>query len=87
MVNHVLHLGIAIETILGIVTSYVYWIGIGIFTRPVAQPHFMVPAFSYFCIIVYYDECRKYFLREGRIRDPETGKVKFVGWVTRNTFY
>jgi hypothetical protein len=81
-----LTISIGIETAIGIICSYVYWIGIGINTRPVAQPHFIVPAFSYFTLILLYDETRKYFLRKG-IDKSVKGKVKYTGWIARNTFY
>ena len=77
--------GIAIETATGLITTYVYQIGIGIYTRMLAPAHFIVPAMAYFTIILFYDETRKVFLRRGIKR--ENGKVKFTGWITRNTFY
>lgn len=84
-VNQMLTFGIFVEVAIGVITSYVYWIGIGIGTRPVAQPHFMVPAFTYFFLILLYDEVRKVFLRRGIHK--EKGKVKIKGWIARNTFY
>jgi hypothetical protein len=84
-VNNQLIFGIFIETACGIITSYIYQIGIGIFTRAVAPAHFVVPAMAYFVIILFYDETRKVFLRKGIKR--ENGRVKFTGWIARNTFY
>ena len=78
-------LGMGIETSCGIITSYVYQIGIGIYTRMVAPTHFIVPAMAYFTIILFYDEVRKVFLRKGITR--VNGRVKFTGWIARNTFY
>ncbi|MFS8159382.1 MAG: hypothetical protein ACMG6E_04055 [Candidatus Roizmanbacteria bacterium] len=77
--------GIFIETATGLITSYIYQIGIGIYTRAVAPMHFVVPSMAYFVIIMFYDETRKTFLRRGIKR--ENGKVKFTGWIARNTFY
>jgi hypothetical protein len=79
-------LGIFIETACGIITSYIYQIGIGIYTRAVAPAHFVVPSMAYFAIILFYDETRKVFLRRG-IDKSVKGKVVFRGWITRNTFY
>ena len=55
--------GIFVETAIALITSYVYWIGIGIGTRPIASPHFMVPTMCFFFIILLYDETRKVYLR------------------------
>jgi len=84
-VNTAIFVGLAIETGLAIVTSYIYWIGIGIYTRFIPSLHFCIPAMAYFCIILYYDEVRKYFVRQGMT--PKDGKIKFDGWIARNTFY
>ena len=77
--------GIFIETSVGLITTYIYQIGIGIFTRMIAPAHFIVPSMAYFTIILFYDEVRKVFLRRGIKRI--NGKVKFTGWIARNTFY
>jgi hypothetical protein len=49
----------------------------------------MIPALAYNSIILYYDETRKVFLRRGitRVIKENESKVKFTGWITRNTFY
>ena len=86
MVNQNLHVGLAVETAFGIISSYIWWIGIGLGTRPIACPHFLVPAFSYFCLILFYDETRKVFLRNGVVRGADN-RLKFQGWIVRNTFY
>ena len=57
--------GIFVETAIGIITTYIWQIGIGIFTRYIAPAHFILPAMAYFCIIMFYDETRKVFLRRG----------------------
>jgi hypothetical protein len=38
-------------------------------------------------IIIFYDETRKVFLRKGMIFSRSTGRIKFDGWVVRNTYY
>jgi hypothetical protein len=68
-----------------VITSYVVQIGIGIFTRAVPSQHFIVPSMAYFGIILFYDEVRKVFVRRG-IQKID-GKVKYTGWIARNTFY
>lgn len=85
MVNWAIYVGIAIETLTGLITCYIYQIGIGIYTRFIPSIHFTIPSMAYFCIILYYDEVRKIFVRKGVQR--KDGKVKVTGWVARNTFY
>lgn len=84
--NHMLTFGIFIEVAIGVICSYIYWIGIGIGTRPIACPHFMIPSFTFFFLILLYDETRKVFVRHGFDRSVK-GKVRIRGWVARNTFY
>mmetsp|Transcript_21850 Transcript_21850/g.16213 ORF Transcript_21850/g.16213 Transcript_21850/m.16213 type:complete len:94 (+) Transcript_21850:1115-1396(+) len=83
--NQAIWIGIAIETACGILTTYIYQVGIGIYTRFVPSVHFCIPSMAYFCIILYYDEVRKYFVRSGIER--KDGRVKVKGWLARNTFY
>jgi hypothetical protein len=64
-VNNVLTFGLLLETAIGLVLSYVWWIGIGLNTRPVACPHFFVPGFAFFCMLLVYDEVRKILVRRG----------------------
>jgi hypothetical protein len=78
--------GLFVETACGVITSYIYQIGYGIYTRAVAPTHFIVPAMAFFTIILFYDETRKTFLRRG-IDKSVKGKVVFKGWIARNTFY
>lgn len=86
MVNIAIWVGLAIETSFGLIISYVWWIGIGLGTRPLACAHFIVPAFMYFSVILFYDETRKVLLRKGFDKSVK-GKIKQTGWITRNTFY
>ena len=83
--------GLFFETALVAALSYVQPFNVGLGTRHVASPHFAIPSFSFFVVIMFYDELRKNLLRNGveRTKDEETGleKVKFVGWVAQNTYY
>jgi hypothetical protein len=40
---------------------------------------------TYFGIMLFYDETRKVFVRNGIKKI--NGKVKYIGWIARNTFY
>lgn len=66
--------------------SYVTPFEVGLGTRAVAQPHFGIPCFSYYAMIFLYDETRKIFLRKG-VDKSEKGKIKYTGWIARNTFW
>jgi hypothetical protein len=65
MVNTALIYGILIEISVGLIASYVWWLGVGLSSRPVASPHFFVPAFCFFVLLLTYDEVRKVLLRRG----------------------
>jgi hypothetical protein len=45
----------------------------------------MVPSFSFYSVIFFYDELRKTLLRNGMVR--ENGKLKLKGWIVQNTYY
>jgi hypothetical protein len=70
----------------GIIVTYVPPINRALATRPIACPHFAIPAMSYFVIIFFFDETRKVFLRNGIDRSVK-GKIRYKGWVARNTFW
>jgi hypothetical protein len=74
------------ETGLILLISYVQPLEVGLGTRAVACPHFAVPCMSYFCLCFLYDEVRKIFLRKGIDRSIP-GKVRYPGWIARNTFW
>lgn len=59
----------------------------GLGTRQIAFPHFGCPSFSFFMLIIFYDETRKVWLRKGMVFSKTTGRMKFDGWVIRNTYY
>jgi len=86
MLNNFANFGLFFETSLVALLSYIEALNIGLGTRPVASPHFAIPSFSFFVVIVFYDELRKIYLRNGMERTPE-GKIKYNGWVVRNTYY
>jgi hypothetical protein len=52
----------------------------------IASSHFCIPAMAFFSIMLFYDEVRKVYLREG-IDKSVKGKIKYFGWMARNTFY
>ena len=74
------------ETALIILISYIPALELGLGTRGVACPHFAVPCFSFYAILFFYDEVRKIYLRKG-IDKSEAGKIKYVGWIARNTYW
>lgn len=74
------------ETCLIILISYVPPLEVGLGTRAVAPTHFAVPCMSFFAIIFFYDEIRKIYLRKG-IDKSDKGKIKYPGWIARNTYW
>jgi hypothetical protein len=74
------------ETALIIFLSYVPPLETGLGTRAVACAHFAVPCFSFYSIIFFFDEVRKIFLRKGTDKSQK-GKVRYPGWIARNTFW
>jgi hypothetical protein len=85
MTNHFGNFGLAFETALCGCMAYIIPLNIGLGTRQLACPHFMVPCFSFFAAVFFYDEIRKIYLRNGMKRID--GKLKFKGWVVQNTYY
>lgn len=86
MSNNFLNVALVIETCLALIVSYVYWIGYGLGTRPIAIPHLLIPALSYFGLLLMFDECRKLYMRAGIMRHW-SGSLKLDGWVIRNSLY
>ena len=87
MKNMNMNFALFFETALVAVLSYVPLCNMLLGTRLIAFPHFCVPSFSCFAVIMFYDECRKVFLRRGMVFSRTTGRIKFDGWVVRNTYY
>lgn len=87
MVNGNMIFGLFFETILVALLSYIPFLNLVLGTRAVAFPHFGVPSFSFFVVIMAYDELRKIFVRNGMKRERNSNRVKLDGWVVRNTYY
>jgi len=86
MFNWHSNFGLFFETALVAILSYVPFLNVVLGTRPIAFPHFAVPSFSFYCVIMSYDELRKIYLRSGMVKGS-TGRTKYTGWVARNTYY
>ena len=69
-----------------VLISYVRPFEIGLGTRALASPHFMVPTFSYYLTYFLWDEVRKVLIRAGTDRS-DLGRIKYTNWVARNTFW
>jgi sodium/potassium-transporting ATPase subunit alpha len=78
---------IAFETAVAIILVYVPGVNTVLMTRPVPPAHCIVPAFSFFVLMYFYDELRKIYLRSGIVKDKVTGRITYTGWVARNTYY
>jgi hypothetical protein len=87
MVNGNMIFGLFFETTLVGILSYIPFLNLVLGTRAVALPHFGVPSFSFFVIILSYDELRKIYVRNGMTRERGSNRVKLNGWVVRNTYY
>jgi len=87
MVNGNMIFGLFFETALVAILSYIPFLNLVLGTRAVALPHFGVPSFSFFVIIMSYDELRKIYVRNGMKRERGSNRVKLDGWVVRNTYY
>ena len=87
MINNNANFALFFETALVAILCYVPFLNTVLGTRMIAFPHFGIPAMSFFMVIIFYDETRKVFLRNGMVPSPTTGRIKFEGWITRNTYY
>lgn len=87
MINMNANFALIFETALVAILSYVPLCNLLLGTRMIAFPHFCVPSFSYFAMIMFYDEVRKVYLRQGMTKSKTTKRIKFDGWVVRNTYY
>ena len=75
------------ETILVTFLCYFKWIN-GMFgTRMIAFPHFAVPAFSFFMLIIVYDELRRLLIRMGSGPNMQTGREEKHGWFAKNFYW
>ena len=87
MINNNANFALFFETALVAILCYVPFLNSVLGTRMIAFPHFAVPSVSFFMVIIFYDETRKVFLRLGMVHSRSTGRIKFDGWVVRNTYY
>ena len=85
MTNTMGNFGLVFETVLVAILLYVPFLNFALGTRQIPFHHFLVPSFSFFCAITFYDELRKLWLRQGMVR--EEGKLKLKGWIVQNTYY
>jgi hypothetical protein len=85
MINKVQWFGLFFELGLGLILVYVPPINTAFKTRPLPCAFFIVPAMVYFGVIFFYDEVRKIYVRFGIVRI--NGKIKYKGWLARNTYY
>jgi sodium/potassium-transporting ATPase subunit alpha len=79
MVNKFGNFGLFSETALVAILCYIPYLNVGLGTRMIAFPHFLVPSFSFFVAIFLYDELRKIWLRQGMVR--EDGRLRLRGWI------
>ena len=86
MVNPHIFLAFATEIILGICLAYVPFLNTAFNTRPIPFWYFMVPALQNFVEIFFYDEARKSLVRAGQFIS-NAGRLRFKGWMARNTYW
>merc|ERR1712160_169018 len=86
MVNMHANAGLVFETVLVGLLAYIPGLNEPLGTRQIAFPHFAVPSFSFFAVIMAYDEIRKIYLRNGMSKSRR-GRTVLHGWVARNTYY
>ena len=86
MVNHHLSFALITEIAVGALLAYVYFLNVAFNTRAIPPAYFAVPAFANFVKILFYDEMRKILVRRGTII-TEAGRIKYVGWMARNTYW
>jgi len=86
MVNHHLTFALVVEMVVGALLAYVKFLNIAFNTRPIPPMYFAVPAFQNFLKILFYDELRKILVRRGTTLTA-SGRVKYVGWMARNTYW
>jgi len=86
LINKYSNFGLFFETTLVALLCYIPFLNLVLGTRQIAFPHFAVPSFSFFAVIMSYDELRKIYLRNG-MKPSKNGRTKYEGWVVRNTYY
>jgi sodium/potassium-transporting ATPase subunit alpha len=89
MGNSVMNFGLFFETLLGGWLCYCLPINTGLGTRNIRFTHWL-PGIPWSCLILSYDEVRKYLMRTTSPEsvDKGTGQiVRVKGWLERNTYY
>jgi hypothetical protein len=86
MKNGMANFALLFETALVALISYIKPLEIALGTRAVASAHFSVCCMAYFAIVFFFDESRKILLRKG-VDKSQKGKIRYPGWVARNTFW
>ena len=86
MWNYLLDFAMLFEVGLALILSYIKELQMVFGTRSVACAHFGIPAMIFFTTIFFFDEARKVLLRSG-IDKSVKGKVKYTGWIARNTHW
>jgi len=86
MINNRSNFALFFETALVAILCYAPFINEPLGTRMIPFPHFAVPSFSFFTIIIFYDESRKVLVRWGQ-KVSHDGRMKMDGWVAQNTLY
>jgi sodium/potassium-transporting ATPase subunit alpha len=79
MVNSFGNFGLFFETALVAILCYTPFLNVALGTRQIPFPHFIIPSFSFYAVIFFYDELRKIYLRNGMVRID--GKLRFKGWI------
>jgi len=87
MLNNRSNFALFFETALVACLCYLPFINEPLGTRMIAFPHFAIPSFSFFTVIIFYDESRKVFVRMGQKVSSYDNRMKIDGWVARNTLY
>ena len=83
--NNVLTLVMVLVTLLVIFLCYFKWLNAALGTRMLAFPHFAVPAFPFFMMIIVYDEVRRFYIRSGLKHSMMDGRLYAEGWVALNS--
>jgi len=81
-----LNFALIVEMAVGALLSYVYFLNVAFNTRAIPPAYFAVPALCNFVKILFYDEMRKILVRRGTIL-TSAGRIKYVGWMAKNTYW
>lgn len=87
MINNRSNFALFFETTLVALLCYLPFINAPLGTRMIAFPHFAIPSFSFFAVIIFYDESRKVLVRQGQTISTLDQRMKIDGWVAQNTLY